>query len=103
MGDALGAVPVGIAAERQQRHQVAPAAQRAARQAAGHDLGKRREIRRDAEVRLRAARRVAKAGDDLVEDQHHAVPLGQRAQFLEVPEDRRRHPRLAAVGLAGLF
>ena len=51
-----------------------------ARQAAGQDLGERGEVGGDAEVRLRAARRHAKAGDHLVEDQQHAVRRGQLAQ-----------------------
>jgi len=94
VGHALAAVPVGVAAEREQRHQRTLATEGAARQPARNDLGERRQIGRDAEVRLGAARRVAEAGDHFVEDQHHAVALRQRPQLLQIARDRRRRPRL---------
>jgi hypothetical protein len=54
-------------------HDVAPAADRAHRQAAADDLAQRGEVRPDAVARLRAAEGDAKPGHHLVEDQHRAV------------------------------
>ena len=48
---------------------VGPAGHAAARQAAGQDLGQRRQVGPDAVMFLRPAGRDAEAGDDLVEDQ----------------------------------
>ena len=54
-------------------HDVGAAGDRAARQAAGDDLGEVAHVRRHAVALLRAAARPAEAGDHLVEDQEHAV------------------------------
>ena len=66
--------------EIEQVEDVPPARDGGAGQAAGDDLGERGHVRPDAERRLRAAARHAKAGHHLVEDQQHAVPRGQLAQ-----------------------
>ena len=64
-------------------HDRAPAAERADRHAAADHLAERRQVGRDAVEPLRAARMHAKAGHHLVEDQHGAVAIAQRAQPLE--------------------
>ena len=46
-------------------------------------LGQGRQVGGDAVFGLRPARRHAKAGDDLVEDQQHAVLAGQFAQRVQ--------------------
>ena len=50
-------------------HQVAPAAERGAGEAAAHHLAERRQVGRDAAAGLRAAVADPEPGDDLVEDQ----------------------------------
>ena len=54
-------------------HDVAPARDRGEREAAADDLAERGEVGHDAVVLLGAAVGEAEAGDDLVEDQRHAV------------------------------
>ena len=68
----------------------------AARQAAGHDLGQDAEVGRDAQRLLRAARRPAEAGDDLVHQHHHAALGGHVADRLhEARRQRHLAPRRA--------
>ena len=61
------------------------------RQAAADRLAHRGEVGRDAEAGLRAAVRD-REGDDLVEDQHDAEPLGDVAQSLKELSGGRDHP-----------
>ena len=56
---------------------------------AAERLGEGGDVGLDAVQLLRAARRDAEAGDDLVEDQQRTVPLGDLAQELEVAGLRR--------------
>jgi hypothetical protein len=60
-------------------HDVAPPAEGPDRQAAADDLAEGREVGPDAQALLRAAPRRAER-DDLVEDQHDPVTLGDLAQ-----------------------
>src|SRR5262249_29187989 len=82
LGHALRAIPHGIATMGHGGHERLLPAHRGPGEPARDDLGEGGEIRSDAEVLLCAAGRIAEARDHLVEDQHHVVPLGQRAQFL---------------------
>ena len=61
-------------------HQRGVAGQRGDRVAVGHGLGEGAQVGRHAADLLVAAQAVAKAGDHLVEDQHHAVSRGLFAQ-----------------------
>ncbi|MEZ5863684.1 MAG: hypothetical protein R3D25_06280 [Geminicoccaceae bacterium] len=54
------------------------------RMAVADGLAEGGEIGRHADERLVAAERMAKAGDDLVEDQKHAPPLAERLQALRI-------------------
>src|SRR5688500_2873962 len=54
-----------------------PTGHRSARESTGENLGKRRQVRGDAEELLRTTRGDAEAGDDLVEDEDYAR-LGSR-------------------------
>ena len=71
----------------------------AARHAAGNNLCKACEIRRNAVVRLCAAWRNAKAGHHLIEDKHRFVFTGDVAQKLQELAIGRHH----AHGRAGGF
>lgn len=64
-------------------HQFGAAAEGAHRHAAADDLGQRRQVGLDAGEALHALRADAKAGHDLVEDQHAAVAGTQLAQAFE--------------------
>ncbi len=64
--------------------EVAPADDGRERMAVADRLAEGGEVRRDADDRLVAAERMAKAGDDLVEDQEHAPPLAERLQSLRI-------------------
>src|SRR5690606_16695823 len=65
-------------------HDLASAPVGADRHAAADDLAEASEIRGHAEALLGAAWGHAKAGHDLVEDQHGALALGDLAERLEV-------------------
>ena len=85
------------------RHHVGAAGDRRQRKAAAHRLAVAREVGHDAVVLLRAAPRDAEAGDDLVEDEHDAVPArhlahaprGSRARAAARAAAARRSPRRA--------
>ena len=76
-------------------HDRAPAAERAHRHAAADHLAQRRQVRRDAVQALHAARVDAKARHHLVEDQHHAVTVAQRAQPGQEPRPRNDQVHVA--------
>ncbi len=84
-------------AEGEDVHDVGAPGQRAAGHAAGDDLGERREVGRDADHRLRAARRPAEARHDLVEHDERAV----RARGLGDGRDALGRERHGAPGGAG--
>ena len=69
----LVTVPVRVRPGLEHPHDVPFPHHGAAVQPAGHHLGQRRHVRRDAEILLRAAHRVAKARHHLIENQHHAA------------------------------
>jgi len=75
---------------------LALAGDRAARQAARHDLGQDAEVGRDAHRLLRTARRPAETGDDLVHQHHDAAPCRDLAHLLgEARRQRHLAPRSA--------
>ena len=74
---------IDLADGRHRVHNVAPAAVRADREPAPDNLAERREVRRYAVVLLRAPLGDAKAGHDLVENQHGAGFRGFVAKRLE--------------------
>ena len=80
-------------------HDVAAPAEGADRHAAADDLAERRQVRPDAIERLRAAGGDAKAGHDLVEDQHHAMRRAQVAQLFQETGHRRHAVHVAGNGL----
>src|SRR6266542_2470222 len=87
-------IPAGIVPELEHREDVRFAGDSAAREAAGEDLGKRREFRGDAEAGLHTARRYPEARDDFVENQDGVVPAGGIAQAREdIFAERRGPPR----------
>ncbi len=96
VGHALRAVALGVARERDHVHDVGAAGERGAGQAARHRLREAREVGRHAEIFLRAAGGHAEAGDDLVEDQHHAAPARLVAQLLQELGIRGHRHRPAA-------
>ena len=67
------------------------AGDRRQRKAAAHRLAVAREVGHDAVLLLRAAPRDAKAGDDLVEDEHDAVAARDLAHRLEKAGLRQQH------------
>jgi hypothetical protein len=54
------------------------------RRTAPHGLAERREVRRDAEVRLRAAERDPEARDDFVHDEERSLAAAEVADAFEV-------------------
>ena len=72
-------------------HQVAPAAERGAREAAAHHLAEDGEVGRDAVALLRPAAGDPEPGDHLVEDQERAVLVAEETEPFEVA--RRRAAR----------
>ena len=80
-------------------HDVATSAVRADRHAAADDLAERRQVRRDAVQRLRAAERDAEAGHHFVENQQRAVLRAQLAQTGEIAVARRDAIHVAGDGL----
>ncbi len=75
--------PASLHLLREVPHDVAAARDRGERKAAADDLAERGQVRHDAVVLLRAPVGEAEAGDDLVEDQRHAVSRGDLAHALE--------------------
>src|SRR5947209_2241519 len=78
---------------------VLAAGDRSARQPAGEDLRQRRQIGSDAVLGLRPAWRNPEAGDDLVEDQQHAMLPGQ---FTQLGQEFRVDRQLRAVSAGRL-
>ena len=75
---------INRAQRREQIHDVRAPAERAHRQAAADDFAEARQIRRDAEPFLRAARRQAETGHHFVENQQRAVRLRDLAQKFQI-------------------
>lgn len=73
-----------------ERHEVAPAAEHRQREAAADRLAQGREVRADA-VEALCSPLVDGEADDLVEDQHDAVPLGLVPERAEELLGRRHH------------
>ena len=71
-------------------HDLPASAVCADRHARADDLAERGQIRRHAEVSLCAVGREAESGDDLVENQHRAVPVAEIPQSLQEAV-RRKH------------
>ena len=97
--DPLGVVPFGIAALGDHIHDVSLAAYCPAGQGASHDLRHGRQIGRDAIAHLRSAGGGAESGDNLIENQHHAMLVAQLAQARQVL--RRVEGKLPVVSAGG--
>src|SRR5579884_641661 len=82
---AVGAAGVEV------RHEIAAARDRGHRETAGHRLAVGSEVGDHAVPLLRTAPGDPESGDDLVEDQHDAVPPRSVAQRLEEPRHRHEH------------
>jgi hypothetical protein len=85
-GDRVARERTGLvhrAVRRQAIHDLAFSAEGPHREAASDDLAERGEVGRHTVELLRAAERHAESGDDLVEYQHHAVLVAERAQPLQ--------------------
>ena len=79
--------------ELQPFHDLAAAGYRPAREAAGKDLGQRRQVWEDALYLLNAARRPAEAGHDFIHDQDDVALFRERA---EGTEESARHGKCPA-------
>ena len=66
------------------RHHLCVPPKQASREAAADDLGKGGDVGADVVVLLRAASGDAEAGHHLIEDQQHAILLGDAAHLLQV-------------------
>ena len=82
LGHPMNAVPFGVVSESHQLHDLGLAAHRRAGLASRHDLGHGGQIGPEVPAYLRPAARQAKAGDDLVHDEDHAVPIGDVSKVL---------------------
>ena len=96
---ALGVVPFGVTALGDHVHDVGLAADGAAGQGSGHDLGHRCQIGCDSVADLGSTWGGSEPGDHLIENQHHAVLVAQLSQSGQVLRHvKRKLPVVSARG-----